>query len=266
MKPQSARSAPLPPADQTGDFLSRLEVRYGPVGLLGRFFLKADSEARARGVSLSFADIREMVEINEANRDSWIPLLPIFDYRKFTATPDNIFCIVARDPHGRVVGTHACRLYDWSGTNFHEEAVSLRLFYDDPDKMRRPGESCRVTAPSAKSVGGLTVFSGAAWYHPDYRGRGLSTILPHVSKAYALTRWPAETIVSIMAESVHQKGFAKRFGYTNVDWEIFLENSVVGTMRVAFLSVKREETFSILAEHLAGSSQIDAGILRRHAQ
>jgi len=265
MKPQPAEPAPFTPLDQSGDFLSRLEVRHGPIGLLGRFFLRADSEARARGVSLSFGDLRELVEANEANRDSWIPLLPIFDYRKFDPTPDNVFCIVARDSQGRVVGTHACRLYSWFGTNFADEAASLRLFYDDPDKMRRPGEACRVTAPSARHVSGLAVFSGAAWYHPDHRGRGLSTILPHVGKAYALTRWQAETIVSIMAESVHQKGFAKRFGYTNVDWEIFLENSVVGTRRVAFLSVNREETFNILAEYSAGSPQIDAGILRGHA-
>jgi len=251
--------------NQENDFLSQLEVRYGPVGLLGRYFLRASSVMRARGLTLHFARIEELAETNRANRDNWLPLVSVFDPNSFKATEDNFFCIVARDPKGRIVGTHACRLFDWTGTNFHEEATSLRLFYEDPERMRRPGEKCEVTAPSAKTVTGLTVFSGAAWYHPDYRGRGLSRILPHIGKAYALTQWPAETIVSIMAEEIHQRGFAKRFGYTNVDWAVHLTNSVVGTRRVAFLSVKRDETFHLIAEYLADSFEIDIGVLGGHA-
>lgn len=254
-----------PATDQENDFLSQLEVRYGPVGSLGRFFLRANSEMRARGLTLHFARIEELVETNEANRDSWLPLVSVFDHRAFTPREDNFFCIVARDPNGRIVGTHACRLFDWTGTNFHEEATSLRLFYEDPERMRRPGEACEVTAPSAKAVTGLTVYSGAAWYHPDYRGQGLSKILPHVGKAYALARWPANTIVSLMVEETHRRGFAKRFGYTNVDWAVYLTNSVVGTGRLAFLSVKREETFNMVADYLADGSQVDVGVLGSHA-
>lgn len=265
MRPQAIEPVSIPAAGQESDFLSRIEVRYGPVPLLGRFFLRANSEARARGVTLDFADIRELVKTNEANRESWLPLLPIFDYRTFTVTSDNFFCIVARDPNSRIVGTHACRFYDWTSTNFHQEAESLRLFYENPERMRRPGEACKVTAPSAKTVSGLVIFSGAAWYHPDYRGRGLSKILPHVGKAYALTRWPADAIVSIMAEEIHQRGFASRFGYTKVDWDIYLQNSAVGTRRVAFLSVMRDEMFDIIAKYLDGGAQIDAGVLRSHA-
>ncbi len=70
-------------ASPGSDFLSQLEVNYGPVGLLGRFFLRANSEVRARGLTLHFAPIKELVETNEANRDSWLPLLPIFDHRDF---------------------------------------------------------------------------------------------------------------------------------------------------------------------------------------
>jgi hypothetical protein len=55
--------------------------------------------------------------------------------------------------------------------------------------MKRPGERCLVTAPATRRIRGRVVFSGAAWYRPDYRGRGLSAILPRVGKAYALARW-----------------------------------------------------------------------------
>jgi hypothetical protein len=248
------------------NFLSQLEVKYGPVAMLGRFFLKADAEMRARGLSLEFASLRELVAANEANGDSWRPLLPIFDDRFFDATPENAFCVVGRDRTGRIVATHAARLYDWPHTNFYQEAVSLRLFYRDPDRMKLPGEAYEITAPSTHTVTGLTVFSGAAWYHPDFRGCSLSKILPRIGKAYALTRWPATTIVSFMAEEIHAKGFASRFGYDNVDWEVFMRNTRVGTLRAAFLSVSRDRAFEYVGRFLSdGSPQVDAAVLRRPA-
>lgn len=259
------QNATRPSSSVEGDFLAHAKLSQGPVGFIGRYFLKAYSNARARGVTITFGTLSDIVTTNEANLDSWLPLLAIFDGRFFTATPENLFCIVARDPYGRIVGTHAARLYDWSGTNFHDEATALRLFYDDPD-MRRPAERCTVTAPSAKSLRGLTVYSGAAWVHPTYRGRGLSAILPNVAKAYALTRWPAQTIVSLMSEEVQRRGFASRFGYTNIDWHVDLENSAVGTRRLALLSVTREQTFDIMYKHLADRPKIDADVLSRRAQ
>src|SRR5690606_39704227 len=99
--------------------------------------------------------------------------------------------------------------------------------------MRRPGEALEITAPRARKITGPTIFSGAAWYHPDFRGRSLSSILPRIGKAYALTRWPAATIVSFMAEEIHARGFASRFGYDNVDWAIGMKNTRVGTLRAA---------------------------------
>src|SRR5262245_48652015 len=214
-----------------GDFLRGLEVKYGPVGLLGRFFLKADSQLRAHGISLSFATLSELAEINALNADSWRPLLPLFNDAFLKADPGTTFALFGRDRAGRVIATHAARLYNWTNTTFFDEAKSLRLFYDDPERMKLPGEALEITAPSTRSVSGLTVFSGAAWYHPDYRGRSLSHILPRIGKAYALTRWPAQTTVSFMAEEVHKRRLASVFGYDHVDWSVFMKNTRVGTLR-----------------------------------
>lgn len=251
----------------TTGFLDQIEIQHGPVAVLGRFFLAADAAARARGVSLSFISLAELVRTNEANADSWRPLLSLFDDRCLETTPDNAFCVAGRDASGRIVATHAARLYDFSGTTFHDEAESLRLFYRDPDLMRRPGEALEVTAPSAKRITGPTVFSGAAWYHPDFRGRSLSRIMPCIGKAYALTRWPAASIVSFMAEEIHARGFASRFGYDNVDWAIGMRNTRVGTLRAALVSVSRERALDYVADFLSDSRpQVDAGILDRGAQ
>jgi hypothetical protein len=247
-------------------FLSQIEVKYGPVSILGRFFLKADAAMRARGLSLEFASLAELVSTNEANSDSWRPLLPIFDDNFFDASPSNSFCVVGRDKGGRIVATHAGRLFDWPETTFYDEAASLRLFYREPDEMKLPGEALEVTAPSARTVTGATIFSGAAWYHPDFRGCELSTILPRVGKAYALTRWPAKTIVSFMAEEIYARGFAPRFGYDNVDWSVDMKNTRVGTLRAALVSVGRERALEYVGRFLSDrGTEVDAGVLRRPA-
>src|ERR1700704_1839230 len=107
MSVAEANSAPL---------LSQLTIEHGPVDLLGRFFLLADTAARARGVTLSFASMAELIGANEQNRDSWLPLFPTYDIRHNTIAPDEAFCILGRDRHGKVVAAapgrpfkHSCR-------------------------------------------------------------------------------------------------------------------------------------------------------------
>jgi hypothetical protein len=132
--------------------------------------------------------------------------------------------------------------------------------------MKRDGESCIVTAQSTKNVRGRVVFSGAAWYRPDFRGRSLSTILPRIGKACALSRWKLDSIVSVMAEDVFKRGFAPRFGYTHIDWAVQLVNAPLGTLRTAFLSMSYQDAINYVAEFSANrSAQIDAGIRQRSA-
>src|ERR1700704_999656 len=71
--PRSARAAPRPP------MITEIEVDHGPRDLLGRFFLKADTAARERGIALSFGTFDDLVEANARNTSSWHPLIPLFD-------------------------------------------------------------------------------------------------------------------------------------------------------------------------------------------
>ena len=48
--------------------LARLAIDHGPTDLLDRFFRHADAAARAVGVTLSFADMAELIEVGEQNR------------------------------------------------------------------------------------------------------------------------------------------------------------------------------------------------------
>ena len=242
MNVDESNSAPL---------LNQLTTRYGPIDLLGRFFLRADTAARARGVTLSFASMAELIKVNEQNRDSWLPLFPTYDIRHNTIAPDEAFCILGRDPHGKVVAAHAGRLFNLTFSSFHDLAQSLHLMYEDPGRSKRPGETCEVTAKAARSIKGRVVFSGAAWYHPDYRGKQLSTIVPILSRAYAFTHWNIDYLVAMMSEGVVSGGMTLRTGYTNIDWDIRVTNSALGDVRFAFMWMQPPQLLEDVAKFVA---------------
>jgi predicted nucleic acid-binding Zn ribbon protein len=205
------------PLPTSGRLPSHLKVKYGPVGLLGRFFLWADTAAKDRGVTLFFATLQDLVQANKANSDSWRPLFPVFDPALGRITPETGFVIIGRDKEGQVVATQAARLYDWSDTTLKHEATSLRMFYADPDAALARGDRCEILAPAAKTITGRVVFSGAGWYRRDFRSKGLATILPRISRAYAFTRWNTDFTISIMTDAVVAGGMAERCGYTKVE-------------------------------------------------
>lgn len=229
--------------------LGQLTVTHGPADLLANFFLRANSAARARGVTLSFASMEELLAANERNRDSWLPLFPTYDVRHNTIGIDDAFCILGRDGHGEVVAAHAGRLFNLTDGSFYDLAQSQRLMYGNPNGSRLPGETCEVTAKATRTIKGRVVFSGAAWYRPDYRGRQLSTILPILSRAYAHTRWNIDYLVAMMSEGVVRGGMTQRTGYTNIDWDIQVTNSPLGNVRFAFMWMQPAQLLDDVAKY-----------------
>lgn len=228
--------------------LDGITIDYGPPELLARVFLKAEAQAREAGVRLEFATFEQLIEVNRAQKQNWRPLLPIFQPGLGGIGPENGFCILGYNSNGEVVATQAARLFTWTNTNFKAEAESLRLFYADPERSKQEGESCRVTARSAEDMFGRVAFSGAVWYHPNYRGHGLTSCVTRISKALAFTRWYTDVTLSIMAEEVVKQGTARRVGYSNVEYEVMLTNSPVGTVRTALIWMRPPE----MLEHLEG--------------
>ncbi len=252
-----ASNLPIPPGRS---LLDGVTLEFGPVDLLGRFFLIAEAAARERGVYLSFAKLSDLVEVNRRNSDSWRPLLPIFDPAYGATNDDNSFAIIGRNKSGDVVATQAARLFPWPQTNFAEEAASLRLFYADPERQRLPAERIDVTAASARRVTGRVVFSGGVWFHPDYRGRMLTAILPRISRALAFTRWYTDFTMTIMAEKIVNSGVAQRCGYTEIGWDVTLQQTRTGTVRCALLTMAAAQ----MLEDLGGfAEQIGAQVDRR---
>ena len=217
----------VPRSQNLRPLLSEVKVKHGPPELIGRLFLLADTAARQRGITLSFAPMEDLIAVNRANPDTWRPILPLFDPACGGIRDENSFCILGHNARGEVVATQAARLYDWTNTSFQDEASSLRLFYADPQRMKGAREDVQVTAPSARELAGSVIFAGGIWYRPDYRGVGLPYILPWLCRTYAFTQWQHDFSVSIMAEEIYKRGMAQRSGYSKVDWEVWLRYTPV---------------------------------------
>ena len=231
---------------------ANITIDYGPAGVLGRALLKAERAARARGVTLAFGSMQDLMLVNEANYDSWGPVFPGFDPAYNDLGAHNSFCLLGRNVRGEVVATQAGRLYDWTGTSYDEQARGLGLIYRDPRTQKLPHERCEVTALAAKGIDGRVFYSGGAWYHPGYRGIGLVEILPRMARALACARWNTHCTITMMAEHNVRKGVYPRNGYHNLEWEVRFIGSRSGTMRFALLWTKRDEMLEDLDGFLRG--------------
>jgi hypothetical protein len=236
------------PLPISGRLPAHLKIKYGPVGLLGRFFLWADTAARDRGVTLSFGTLQELSEANRNNSDSWRPLVPVFDQALGGVPPETAFVLIGRNKLGEVVATQAARIYDWQATSLKDEASSMRMFYADPEAARARGDRCEVATPVAETITGRVVYSGGVWFRPDFRGKDLATILPRISRAYAFTRWNSDFTVAVMADAVIAGGMAERVGYTKlVPSCIELVASPLGQIRLALGWMQPDELLADLA-------------------
>ncbi len=247
--------------------LDGVTLEFGPIDLLGRFFLAADNAARMRGVQLSFGGIGDLLAVNRHNADTWRPLLPIFDPTYGGLNERNSFSLLGRNASGDVIATQAARLYNWTDTNFAKEAADLRLFYPDPASQRLEDERVDVTAASAASVTGRVAYSGGVWFRPDFRGRFLTGILPRISRAYAFTRWYTDVTTTMMAEKLVENGVATRCGYSEIGWDVTLRETRTGTVRAALLTMRTAEMLDDLGrflEHIG--AQVDRVVDDRAAQ
>lgn len=223
--------------------------------LLGRALLEGAEACLRRGVSINFDSMQALCDHNTANSDSWRPLLPIFSPYCHDFKPGTTLCMLGRDDKGDVVLAQAARLFDWRGTSFHEEAESLRLFYEDPRdwKWNQRGEQARivVTAPMAREITGIVAYTGAHWVRPDFRGRGLTGITPRMARALAVTAWDVPMTCTIMAKDIFDRGVTERAGYPHHEWTVDLQNTTTGTFPAALLWATRDEIIADLEQWLA---------------
>lgn len=224
-----------------------LTIKHGPAHLLAKFVLEGDKAARGIGVRLRLRhDFGELVYVNKhaAVRQSWHPLMDIFNPEYSDLVPENSYWISGEDENGEIVLTQAGRIYFWPVTNLEQEA--RLMFYGGRDK----GQECVVTAADAKLISGVVFYGGSGWVRPDFRGKRLMRLVPRLGRAYALSRWPVNWGISFVLPSLVDNGIAAGYGYKRASYSIFFPGSVLGDVNVVLVSVSASQAYADFAEAL----------------
>ena len=206
-------------------FLDSLQLQYGPTELQTRFIIKACLVAAERGVYLELGTFGELLEVNKRNQDSWRPLTTTLRADPGGAHDDAGVIVFGRNGHGDVVATQAMRLFDWRDTNFKTEAEALRFFYAEPDRHRRPNETCEVTSEGAADITGKVLLGGGIWYREDYRRIQLAEIVPRLSRACAYGTYGANEMIGIVSGENVRKNLAKKLAMRMTEGQVIMRDS-----------------------------------------
>jgi hypothetical protein len=237
--------------------LTDIRIDFGPREELAQFFLMADTALRRKGVFLGFGTFEELVETNRRNRDSWLPIVPSYDPANGLCDLDKGYVLIGRNAAGEIVVAQGTIIFDWVGTNFKDEAESMRIFYASPETRPRPQERCIVTAPSAASMSGRVALHGAAWWHPSVRGRLLGALVARVSRLYAYARWRTDLSLAINSEKLIAGGFPKRNGYQHIEPGVAFRNFEMGNYDGGIVWITEDELFVELSNFM---SELAAGL------
>ena len=247
----SLKTQPAHPPLAGGSLLDQIELKHGPIALLGRFFLLAEQAARDRGIHLRLhTDMASLVEAYpNVLPGRTVPVLPIFDPAHSELSPQNAFWISGHDDSGMIVATQAARLFDMTGSTVEREFTSMRPFFTEPEKHLAAGTQCLFDCPPANEITGRVVYSGCAIYHPKVRGCGLSGILPRISRALAYSTWNSGHTVSLLENILITKNVHLSYGYTQHGQSVRLRGTNRGDVDFEFVWMPTPEMLEDLTTY-----------------
>ena len=223
-----------------------ITIKHGPTRLLARFVLEGDKAARGMGLHLRLRhDFDELLFVNRyaAARGSWYKLPYSFDPECTDITPENAFWISGEDENGEIAVTWAARIYHWPDTQLSERA--REVFYGRDD-----GQECVVTAPAADAITGMSIFGGASWVRPDFRGKQLYRLIPRIAKAYAFGRWPLDWSFCFVTRALVDKGIAAGYGQKNLSYSVSYPTTPWGDLDFALAYTSADDTYADFANFL----------------
>jgi GNAT superfamily N-acetyltransferase len=224
-----------------------LTIKHGPRSLLARFVLEGDKLAREMGIRLRLRhDFENFLTLNEfeVGRGNWYPLVDIFQPAHGGLSPENAYWISGETDDGEIVVTQAGRVYYWPETTLADEGRAM--FYGG----RTDTGPCIVKAADAAKITGVVFFGGAVWVRPDFRGLGLSRLMPRLGRAYAAARWPIDWGISLVKPALVDKGVAAGYGYKHESRSLFFPGHQLGNLEVVLVYISRDEAYEDLATFL----------------
>lgn len=241
--------------------LEDLQIRFGPVPLLGRFFLLADTLLAKAGVTLVRASLAEVAATQAANINSWRMFPPMLDPRLSPIADAMSYALLGVNANGDVVCAQAGRIYDVGRRSFASIVADQSFFYG-PQIPPAPGlPTAEITAPCAQTISGRFAYSGGLWVHPDYRGRHLTTLLPRFSRCFALAGWDTEFTVGMASEENFSSRLVAAYGYEKIERRFTIHNLASVPMSWAILWMNREDLISDLTRFVdTHAPQVDPAV------
>jgi hypothetical protein len=107
----------------------------------------------------------------------------------------------------RIVSVFACRLYD--GLDGYYDMIRQGLLWSAP-----PGRSMEIQI-EGPGPSGIIAHPGGHWVHPEFRGRGLSWLVPRYGHAFTQLIWPVDFVAGVMMADVKKQGITFNYGTEN---------------------------------------------------
>ena len=126
---------------------------------------------------------------------------PTFDPRACDLST-GAFWLNLREKSGDIVACMASRLFKTKA--YYDLMRNGSMWCNQPDKFRIP------MATDAAGPAGRISQSGGLWVHPQWRGEGLSWIVPRTVSAMSLERWNIDFHTGVVFAELFAKGLPTR--------------------------------------------------------
>jgi hypothetical protein len=133
---------------------------------------------------------------------------PTFNPRFNALSSHNSFWLDIR-AGSHTVATSAARHFITE--DYFELMQSMKLWRDHPPPTRS-GALTMTRPPEMPVICGSVGHEGGLWVHPTHRKRGLSVILPHLTRALCLRQWNVDWQTGVARRAIGECGIVK-WGY-----------------------------------------------------
>lgn len=221
---------------------------------------------KEQGITLGFASFDEVTVVQRRNTDSWPLMNPMFDPGLADIPLSENFCLVGRNPAGRIIATCSGKYLDATARSFSEIVNAGDFFSVRPD-ANTAKYAAHMTSSLADQMHGRLAYSGGLWMHPDVRGVKLPALFCRLVTATMLTLWNPDLVLGLLDYKLAGTNYHKRYGYTHDEPMLTFTGNGEVLLEAVLLWMTAGDTAEDLARFLdAVWPQIDAAVVAGHRQ